>query len=97
MIFVHLLLRGVYEYRTLLGMRCDPANSIIAKFGGLTALAEVADVTPHTVMRWRKPRESGGTGGVVPHWHIQAILDAAKQRGIELSPSDFLPVSGAAA
>lgn len=72
-------------------MRCEPANTIIKKFNGLKPLAEAADVTVHTVMRWRTPKEKGGTGGIVPHWHISAILQAAKARGIELKPSDFSP------
>lgn len=73
-------------------MRCEPANTIIKKFNGLKALAEAADVSVHTVMRWRTPKEKGGTGGIVPHWHIGTILQAAKSRGIELSPVDFSPV-----
>ena len=70
-------------------MRCEPANSIIKKFNGLKPLAEATGVTVHSVMRWRTPREKGGTGGAVPHWHIQTILDAAKTRGIDVSPADF--------
>jgi hypothetical protein len=73
-------------------MRCEPANSIIIKFNGLSALAEVTGVSVHTVMRWRTPREKGGTGGVVPHWHVPAILLAAKAKGIDLAPADFSPV-----
>lgn len=78
-------------------MRCEPANTIIAKFKGLKPLAEVAHVTAHTVMRWRMPKEKGGTGGVVPHWHIPAILDAAKDRGLDIRPSDFSPIVETAA
>ncbi|TBY40865.1 hypothetical protein E0H54_31750 [Rhizobium leguminosarum bv. viciae] len=73
-------------------MRCEPANTIIIKFKGLTSLAEITGVSVHTVMRWRMPKEKGGTGGVVPHWHIPAILHAAKERGIELTPADFSPL-----
>ncbi|MDQ0132634.1 hypothetical protein J2T08_000535 [Neorhizobium galegae] len=73
-------------------MRCEPANTIIIKFKGLKPLAEVTDVSVHTVMRWRMPKEKGGTGGVVPHWHVDAILQAAKSKGIDLKPTDFLPV-----
>jgi hypothetical protein len=74
-------------------MRCEPANTIITKFKGLKPLAEAADVTVHSVMRWRKPKEKGGTGGVIPHWHIDDILIAAKARGIDIRETDFLPVS----
>ena len=61
------------------------------KFGGLTALAGVADVKPHTVMRWRMPKERGGTGGIIPHWHMTTILEEAKARRIKLDAVDFLP------
>jgi hypothetical protein len=78
-------------------MRCEPANTIIKKFKGLKPLAEVANVQPHTVMRWRMPKEKGGTGGVVPHWHIPAIVEAAKERGLDIRPADFAPVMETAA
>lgn len=78
-------------------MRCDPADTIIKKFKGLRAVADITDVTPHTVMRWRKPKDEGGTGGVIPHWHMEKLIDAARDRQIELSPVDFLPdIFGAA-
>lgn len=28
---------------------------------------------------------------MIPHWHMDAILAAAKDRAIDLSPTDFLP------
>lgn len=71
----------------------DPARSIIVKFGGLSAVAKITGVTPHTVMRWRMPRSNGGTGGVVPHWHVHALLMAAEKGGIDLTPADFFAPS----
>jgi hypothetical protein len=70
-------------------MRCDPANSIITRMGGLSAVAEITGVTPHSVMRWRMPKADGGTGGLVPSKHAEAILSAARDRGVDLSPQDF--------
>lgn len=78
-------------------MRCEPANTIINKFKGLKPLADVTNVKVHTVMRWRMPKEKGGTGGVVPHWHVPAILEAAKARGLDIRASDFAPVMEGAA
>lgn len=72
-------------------MRCEPANTIIKKFNGLKPVAVAANVTVHSVMRWRSPKDRGGTGGIIPHWHMQPLLDAAKERNIELRPADFLP------
>lgn len=74
-------------------MRCDPAHSIIETFGGISAVAKIAGVTPHSVMRWRTPREKGGTGGFIPHWHVQRLLKAASDRGLPLQPVDFMPAS----
>jgi hypothetical protein len=75
-------------------MRCDPADAIIKKFNGLKAVADIVEVTPHTVMRWRRPKEEGGTGGIIPHWHIEKLLDAARERKIDLAPNEFLPDFG---
>ena len=73
-------------------MRYEPANSIIIKLGGLTAVSKAVGVTPHTVMRWRMPKHTGGTGGVIPHWHIAAILDFAEKIKVELREADFAPI-----
>lgn len=78
-------------------MRCNPADTIIKKFNGLKPVAMAAKVTVHSVMRWRSPKERGGTGGIIPHWHMQALLDAAKAKNIDLQPSDFLPKQDEAA
>jgi hypothetical protein len=77
-------------------MRCEPANTIIQKFGGLSALAEVAGVSAHSVMRWRTPRERGGTGGVIPHWHVPKLLAEAEKRKIKVRAADFVHVKDAA-
>lgn len=72
-------------------MRCEPANQIIKKFNGLKAVSQIVGVTPHTVMRWRTPRARGGTGGVIPHWHMAKLLNAARDLGLDLEPGDFFP------
>lgn len=74
-------------------MRCDPADTIIKRFGGLSAVARITGVTPHSVMRWRSPEDSGGTGGAIPFRHVPALIEAAKGRGIALAADDFLPVA----
>jgi len=71
-------------------MRHEPANKIINEFGGLTAVATIVGVSPHSVMRWRMPKQSGGTGGAIPHWHVPVLLAAAKERKIKLRPEDFV-------
>lgn len=77
-------------------MNCEPASSIIKKFNGLKAVAEITGVSPHTVMRWRYPRSKRGTGGVIPHRHASRLLAAAQEMGIDLSPADFFSEASAA-
>lgn len=72
-------------------MTCEPATSIIKKFGGPEAVAAIVDTTPGQVRRWRQAKEKGGTGGAVPHWHISKLMDAAVARKLKLKADDFLP------
>lgn len=39
-----------------------------------------------------RPREKGGTGGAIPHWHVAKLLAHAKQAGISLTAERFAPV-----
>lgn len=80
-------------------MKCQPATSIIEKFGGPEAVAEIVETSSGQVRRWRYPKEKGGTGGAVPHWHISKLMNAARSRKMKLKAEDFLPLQsdGAAA
>ncbi|SMC41345.1 hypothetical protein SAMN06297251_102100 [Fulvimarina manganoxydans] len=78
-------------------MRCEPANSLIQKFGGLSAVAKVVEATPNAVMRWRMPKAKGGTGGAIPHWHIPKLIAEARRSGINVEPGDFIVLDEAAA
>lgn len=77
-------------------MQCEPAFSIINKFGGPKVVAKIVGVTPHSVMMWRYPRSKKGTGGAVPHWHQAKLLAAARTHGVDLSPWAFFPENNAA-
>ncbi len=72
-------------------MHCEPANSLIMKFGGPEAVAAIVDTTPGQVRRWRRTKEKGGTGGAVPHWHIEKLTTAAQERRIKVRAEDFMP------
>lgn len=74
-------------------MPCEPANSIITKFGGPEAVAAIVDATPGQVRRWRRTKDKGGTGGAVPHWHIKKLLAVAAERRIKVRPEDFIDAS----
>lgn len=66
-----------------------PARTVIDKFGGHQAVAEALNLDVSRVYRWTYPRERGGTGGHIPAKQQVALLDAARARGIDLSPGDF--------
>ena len=76
-------------------MHLEPATSIIVKLGGLKAVAEVTGVTETSVRRWRYPKERGGTGGAVPHWHIQPLMVLAVETGVNLGFNDFFRAGSA--
>jgi hypothetical protein len=72
-------------------MRCEPATSIVDRLGGLSTVAAIAGVKLSTVQRWRMPKNKGGTGGVIPHWHFHKLMNAARDRGVIIDPSEFAP------
>jgi hypothetical protein len=78
-------------------MRCEPAATIIERLGGTRAVSEVAKVDQSRVIRWRLPKENGGTGGVIPSRHVRPLLDHAKANGLALTADDFFATAGEAA
>lgn len=67
----------------------NDAPFIIAKFGGVNALAQAIDKNPATVYRWTYPKEKGGTGGLIPSASLLKIQAAANLLNINLSrPTD---------
>lgn len=71
---------------------CEPAASLIKRLGGIGKVAEKVGRSPVQVHRWRVPRERGGTGGAIPHWHIQALIEMASEKNIPLELQDFVSV-----
>lgn len=61
-----------------------PAQKIISRFGGQTALAESLHTKQSTAQYWAKK------GTIPTKWH-KAIIQAALHRGINISPGDFSP------
>lgn len=71
--------------------RREPAASIIRKLGGEAVVSEATETSYTAPYRWQQPKEKGGTGGIIPHWHHPTLLTLAKERGVDLAPADFLP------
>lgn len=55
-------------------------------------MAEIVGVHRTRVSNWMRPREKGGTGGVVPHWHVPKLLEFAKAKGKPVTAANFAPV-----
>jgi hypothetical protein len=68
----------------------EPADSIIAKFGGPNRVAGIVKVHRTRVSKWKSPRESGGTGGLVPQRYHRTLLDYAAEQSIPFSAEEFL-------
>lgn len=73
------------------------AQRIIDMFGGKAAFQERFKISDSRLYRWITPKAKGGTGGRIPPKHQQALLDIAREEGIDLSPADFFDVHGEAA
>ena len=61
-----------------------PAERIVQRFGGQSALAALLGKRQSTVQHWVK------TGRIPSQWH-EALMDLAAEKGIALEPSDFVP------
>jgi hypothetical protein len=70
---------------------CEPANGIIDRFGGVSAVARLLDKDESTIRRWRMPKPSG-TGGTIPDDDKMRLLEAAKSEGVRLAWRDFKPI-----
>lgn len=68
----------------------EPAAQIIEKLGGVNAVAKVTGVHRTRVSNWKRPRESGGTGGTIPLKHFHNLMAEARRLGVDLSAADFV-------
>jgi hypothetical protein len=68
----------------------EPADSIISRLGGVGAVAKATGVHRTRVSNWKRPREKGGTGGVIPQKHHRTLLDYALSQDVVLRAEDFL-------
>jgi len=61
----------------------NPAELIIRRFGGQTALASLLGKRQSTVQHWAR------TGRIPAQWH-QPLMSLARQKGVVLEPKDFV-------
>ena len=89
---------GVAFYATLPRMTAEtqesppetPADKCIDAFGGVRALARALERNPSSVVRWRKPKDGGGSAGAVPSSLQGRILAMAQERGLQLTAEDMI-------
>ena len=67
-----------------------PADKCIAAFGGVRALARALERNPSSVVRWRKPKDEGGSNGAVPSALQGRILAISQARGLSLTAEDLI-------
>lgn len=67
-----------------------PADKVITAFNGVRPLARALGRNPSSIVRWRRPKEKGGTGGGIPSGLQGAILKLAAERGLSLSADDLI-------
>ena len=67
-----------------------PADRCIDAFGGVRALARALERNPSSMVRWRKPKDEGGSAGAVPSALQGRILAIAQARGLSLTAEDLI-------
>ena len=75
----------------------DPAYSVIRKYSGpdgrlsagIDAVAAITGADRTRVYRWMRPREKGGTGGLIPSQQQKKLFEHVKENGGPLKPRDF--------
>jgi hypothetical protein len=71
----------------------EPARSIIERLGGEAAVSKITGTAYTAPYRWQHSKAKGGTGGLIPQRYHRLIIDYARQHGIKIKASDFLPAA----
>ena len=71
-----------------------PAEKVIDAFGGVRVLARLLGRNPSSIVRWRRSKAEGGTGGVVPSALQGKVLTLARSQGLSLTAEDLISVEG---
>lgn len=81
----------------------DPAHSLIRKFApqgrlssGINIVAQITGADRTRVYRWMRPKEKGGTGGLIPSQQQAKLFAYAQEHQLPVSPTDFFETSAAA-
>lgn len=72
------------------GNLCEPAASVIAKFGGVRPLARELGLDPSTISKWQTRSRKHGTEGLIPARYHWTLLALARSRSIELEAEELI-------
>ena len=72
------------------GDRCDPAASVIGKFGGVRALARELSIDASALSKWQTSTFRSGAGGIIPARYHVTLLALAEAKRIRLTPADLI-------
>ncbi|WP_454919246.1 carph-isopro domain-containing protein [Xanthobacter sediminis] len=67
----------------------EPAASIIDRLGGPSKISKQIGVHRTRVSNWKRARDAGGTGGIIPQKHIPGLIRMAQHEGVSLTVDDF--------
>lgn len=70
-------------------MAWNPASKIIDLFGGEASVSEITETSYTAPYRWQSSLDKGGTGGRIPSRHIPKLLEAAREKNLNLTADDF--------
>lgn len=71
--------------------RAAPACNVVFALGGPNAVGAYLGIHRTRVSNWMRPKDRGGSGGIIPTWHVPKLLLLARELGVGLSAADFLP------
>jgi DNA-binding phage protein len=74
----------------------EPAAGIISRFGGADKVIEITGASRTRVYRWMRPKNEGGTGGVIPMAQAMKLLQHARDHAVPVTADDFLPARAVA-
>lgn len=75
----------------------EPAHHIVYALGGPSEVSRITGAHRTRVSNWMRPKNAGGTGGIIPFKYAPVIIAAAKEKGVDLSAESFLPKAEVAA
>lgn len=67
----------------------NPAQYVLFIFGGLRRTARLLELNHSSILRWSRPKERNGTGGIIPSWHRHLILTLAQQWDLDITSHDL--------